>query len=84
MTTVKMIVALLAFVLALATAAPGGWGGKSEHVVIHVPYHVHTVHHHHVKKVHVPYPVVKKIVVHEPVIHEKIIHEPIIEHGGWW
>ncbi|KAG5861985.1 hypothetical protein JTB14_010401 [Gonioctena quinquepunctata] len=53
----------------------------SEHVVIHVPYHVHTVHHHHVKKVHVPVPVVKKVYIHEEH-HEPIHHhEPIIEHG---
>lgn len=36
----------------------------SKHIKIKVPYHVHTVHHHHVKK----YPVYKKIEV--PVYKE--------------
>ncbi|KAK9686413.1 hypothetical protein QE152_g37209 [Popillia japonica] len=47
---------------------------RYEHHVIHVPYNVHTVHHHHVKKVVVPVPIVKKVVV------APIIHEPIIGH----
>ncbi|KAK9880889.1 hypothetical protein WA026_013216 [Henosepilachna vigintioctopunctata] len=77
MTSMKVIFAFLAVVLALATAAPS-WGHKShEHVVIHVPYKVHTVHHHHVKKIHIP--VVKKVIIEEPHHYEHIEH-----HGGWW
>lgn len=49
----------------------------SKHVVIKVPYHVHTVHHHHVEKVHVP--VIKKEVVHVPVIKKEIVHVPVIK-----
>ena len=61
----------------------------SEHVIIHVPYNIHTVHHHHVEKVpiykhievikHVP--IYKE--VHVPVIKEVPVpvHEP--EYKGW-
>lgn len=46
---------------------------------IHVPYHVHTVHHHHVKKI--PYPVhhVEKVhvPVHVPVHHVEKVHVPV-------
>lgn len=57
---------------------------RSEHVVIHVPYHVHTdhVHYHHIKNVpiikQVPVPIVKEVSVpypvHVPVHH---IHQEI-------
>lgn len=43
----------------------------SEHVKISVPYHVHTVHHHHIQK----YPVYKKIEV--PVIKEVKVPFPV-------
>lgn len=42
---------------------------RSEHHTIHVPYKVHTVHHHHVQKVAVP------VVKHVPVYKE--VHVPI-------
>ncbi|XP_018566925.1 uncharacterized protein LOC108907651 [Anoplophora glabripennis] len=78
MASVKIFAVLLAFVLVLAAAAPtpGYLGGGHDHFVIHAPYHVHTVHHHHIKKVHVPVPVVKKVIIHEDVHH--------LGHGGWW
>ncbi|CAG9824813.1 unnamed protein product [Phaedon cochleariae] len=80
----RKVVVVLALVLALASAAPGWGHSKHEHVRIHVPYQVHTVHHHHVEKVHVPVPIIKKVYIHEPVYHEPIHHHaPIIEHGGW-
>lgn len=65
----------------------------SKHVKIIVPSYHHTVHHHHVEKVHVPVhvpvPVVKKVYVPvETHHHEPIHHEPIAHHddwqGGWW
>ncbi|KAJ3664009.1 hypothetical protein Zmor_008216 [Zophobas morio] len=79
MAFMKYIVVLVAVLLAAAYAAPapGGWHGHHEHVVIHVPHHIHTVHHHHVKKVHVPVPVVKKVYIHEePHYHH--------DHHPWW
>lgn len=62
---------------------------SSHHVRIHVPYHVHTVHHHHVKKVavpiveKVPVPVpvpihhVEKVAVPVPVHHVEKVHVPV-------
>ncbi|KAJ8922424.1 hypothetical protein NQ315_004370, partial [Exocentrus adspersus] len=79
-------VAFLAFVLALAAAAPAPsyHHGHHEHVVIHVPHHVHTVHHHHIKKVHVPVPIVKKVIVHEDHHHHDIHHGiHLDDHHGW-
>nr|CAD7577682.1 unnamed protein product [Timema californicum] len=47
----KVLLIVAMFAVSLATPIPepgGGWHGKHEHYIIHVPYHVHTVHHHHV------------------------------------
>lgn len=66
---------------------------RSEHVIVHVPYKVHTVHHHHTEKVHVPVHIIKHVPVikhipiykevHVPVIKE--VHVPIHvpEYKGW-
>ncbi|KAG7202322.1 hypothetical protein KM043_018654 [Ampulex compressa] len=85
------IIALLVFgiiAVALSTPVPG-YGGHHSHHVIHVPYHVHTVHHHHVKKVpvhhvekvHVPVPIpihhVQKVHVPVPVHHVEKVHVPV-------
>ncbi|KAJ0184010.1 hypothetical protein K1T71_000433 [Dendrolimus kikuchii] len=60
-------IALVSLVVAVVFAAPTpGGGGHHKHVTIHVPYKVHTVHHHHVSKVPVPVHVVKEV----PVIKE--------------
>lgn len=50
---------------------------SSKHIRIKVPYHVHTVHHHHIKK----YPVYKKIEVpvYKEVKGEKIVTQKIIK-----
>ncbi|XP_034941964.1 uncharacterized protein [Chelonus insularis] len=64
-------------VLAIAWASPVPGYDHHKHVVIHVPYKVHTVHHHHVKKV--PYPVhhVEKVHVPVPVHHVEKVHVPV-------
>jgi len=79
MVALKLTVVLLAFYLSIASCAPWGHGGGhggGKHVVIHVPYKVHTVHHHHVEKIpiykHVP------VIKHVPVY--KTVHVPVIKH----
>lgn len=47
----------------------------SEHHTIHVPYKVHTIHHHHVKKV----PVYKEIVKEVPVVKEVVKEVPVVK-----
>ncbi|XP_013115367.1 uncharacterized protein LOC106092953 isoform X1 [Stomoxys calcitrans] len=84
MTSFKIIM-LLAAMLGLACGSPGGFFGKHEHHTIHVPYKVHTVHHHHVQKVPVIKEVVKEVPVEKLVIKqvvkevpvEKIVHVPV-------
>nr|XP_050869291.1 solute carrier family 26 member 10-like isoform X2 [Vespula vulgaris] len=63
--------------VALASPVPGHHGHS--HHVIHVPYHVHTVHHHHVKKIHVPVHHVKKVPVPVPIPihHVEKVHVPV-------
>lgn len=51
---------------------------SSKHVTIHVPYKVHTVHHHHVKKVKVP--VVKEVEVVKEVPVVKHVPVPVVKH----
>ncbi|XP_045784293.1 uncharacterized protein LOC123880296 [Maniola jurtina] len=65
-----LVAIMVAAVVAIPT--PGGHGHKK--VIIHVPYKVHTIHHHHVSKV--PYP------VHVPVVKEvQVIKEvPVVKH----
>ncbi|XP_034181447.1 uncharacterized protein LOC117604930 [Osmia lignaria lignaria] len=84
-------IALIVFgILAVALSSPvPGYHGSYHHVKVHVPYHVHTVHHHHVKKVpvhvveKVPVPVpipihhVKKVAVPVPVHHVEKVHVPV-------
>ncbi|VEN45596.1 unnamed protein product [Callosobruchus maculatus] len=54
----------------------------SKHVKIIVPsyHHTHNIHHHHVKTVHVPVPVIKKVYVHE---EPHIIHHDHHDHHDW-
>ncbi|CAO1330212.1 unnamed protein product [Diamesa hyperborea] len=63
--------ACLVFVACVAPVICGGHGGGHKTVKIEVPYHVHTIHHHHVEK----YPVYKKIEV--PVIKEIKVPYPV-------
>ncbi|KAK2582031.1 hypothetical protein KPH14_002737 [Odynerus spinipes] len=73
------IVALVFGMLSVALATPvPGYHGHSHHL-IHVPYHVHTVHHHHVKKVHVPVHHVEKVHVPVPI---PVHHVEKINTGG--
>ncbi|XP_046811295.1 uncharacterized protein DDB_G0272718 [Lucilia cuprina] len=83
MTAFKVIV-LLAAMLALAYSAPSpGFFGKHEHHTIHVPYNVHTIHHHHVKKVPIYKEVVKEVPVYKEIVKEvpvvKEVHVPVIK-----
>uniref|UniRef100_A0A1B0DL09 Uncharacterized protein n=1 Tax=Phlebotomus papatasi TaxID=29031 RepID=A0A1B0DL09_PHLPP len=59
---------VLATFLALVAVASAG-GDNVEHVrkIIHVPFKIHTIHHHQVKKVPVPVPVVKEVPVYKTV-----------------
>lgn len=58
---------------------------SSEHYKIHVPYKVHTVHHHHVEKVpiykeiikEVPKEIIKEVIKEVPVVKE--VHVPVIK-----
>ncbi|GAB0094596.1 Peptidylprolyl isomerase [Sergentomyia squamirostris] len=56
-------------------------GKKFDSRVIHVPYKIHTIHHHEVKHVPVPVPVVKHVPVYKtvevPVV--KHVHVPVIK-----
>ncbi|GJQ70102.1 hypothetical protein Trydic_g10299 [Trypoxylus dichotomus] len=63
MACLKSLLVCFVVVLAVALGAPtpGGLGGSHEHHIFHVPYNVHTIHHHHVKKIVVPVPIVKKV-----------------------
>ncbi|XP_072930946.1 uncharacterized protein [Epargyreus clarus] len=77
----KLALVSLLVAVVIAAPTPGGFGGH-KHVTIHVPYKVHTIHHHHVSKVHIPVhvPVVKEV----PVIKEVPVYQhvpvPIIKH----
>ncbi|ALC42587.1 maker137 [Drosophila busckii] len=74
----KVFIFVALFALAYCAPSPGFF--KHEHHTIHVPYKVHTVHHHHVQKIAVPVPVVKHVPVykevHVPVHH--VHHEEIV------
>ncbi|XP_067632031.1 polyadenylate-binding protein 1-B [Eurosta solidaginis] len=78
MNALKVFV-IFSTLLALAYCAPNpsffGGGGKHEHHTIHVPYKVHTIHHHHIKKV--PVEVVKEVIKEVPVIKE--VHVPVLK-----
>ncbi|KAH1004160.1 hypothetical protein HUJ04_003957 [Dendroctonus ponderosae] len=85
MISIRVFVVMLSVILGLACAAPGYSSHK--HVKIIVPSYHHTVHHHHIEKVHVPVhvpvPVVKKIFIPIETHHSHHdIHEEV--HGGWW
>ncbi|XP_072754123.1 uncharacterized protein [Anoplolepis gracilipes] len=74
-------IALLVFgIMAVALASPLP-DHHHKHVVIHVPYKVHTIHHHHTKKVHIPVHHVEKVPVPVPVHHvEKVpVPYPVVE-----
>ncbi|XP_059620303.1 uncharacterized protein LOC132264207 [Phlebotomus argentipes] len=70
---------VLAVIFALAVVA----SASQEHVrkIIHVPYKIHTVHHHQIQKVPVPVPVVKEVPVYNtvevPVV--KQVEVPVIQ-----
>ncbi|XP_012229624.1 uncharacterized protein [Linepithema humile] len=72
-------IALLVFgIMAVALASPVP--GHHQHVVIHVPYKVHTIHHTHVKKVHIPVHHVEKVPVPYPVHHVEKVAVPVPVH----
>ncbi|XP_077264417.1 uncharacterized protein LOC143898665 isoform X1 [Temnothorax americanus] len=86
-----LVLQLLVFgIMAVALASPLP-GHHHEHHIIHVPYKVHTIHHHHTKKIHVPvhhvekvpvpvpYPVhhVEKVAVPVPVHHVEKVAVPV-------
>ncbi|KAK4873072.1 hypothetical protein RN001_015101 [Aquatica leii] len=77
MTSVKCYVLLLIALISMVCCVPvpGGYGHDHTHFVIHVPHHIHTIHHTHVKKIHVP--VVKTVLLKEPPINHGWAH------GGW-
>ncbi|CAD7076602.1 unnamed protein product [Hermetia illucens] len=96
MVALKLTIVFLACFVCIGYSAPTFFGGKNEHFVIHVPYKVHTVHHHHVEKVPIykEVPVIKHVPVykevHVPVVKEVHIPVPIHdhhdhhEHHGWY
>ncbi|CAO1364904.1 unnamed protein product [Diamesa serratosioi] len=73
----KVNITLIACLVLVACISPvfcgGGGGGDQDHksLSVNVPYHVHTIHHHHISK----YPVYKKIEV--PVIKEIKVPYPV-------
>uniref|UniRef100_U5EPV2 Putative cuticle protein cph36 n=1 Tax=Corethrella appendiculata TaxID=1370023 RepID=U5EPV2_9DIPT len=78
MAFLKPFIVFMALVVVLASAAPSPiffHKNHHKHVIVHVPYKVHTIHHHHVEKV----PVIKHvpIVKHVPVYKE--VHVPVIK-----
>ena len=75
MVVFKVILIFTAMVSLTYGAPKPGFFGKHEHHLIHVPYKVHTVHHHHVQKV----PIYKEVQVikHVPVIKE--VHVPVVK-----
>ncbi|XP_030762632.1 uncharacterized histidine-rich protein DDB_G0274557-like [Sitophilus oryzae] len=86
MISFKAIVVVLAIIFGMALGAPS-YGGYHKHVRIIVPHHVHTVHHHHVEKIHVPVHHHHIEKVHVPVHHHvEHVHVPIETHAheGWW
>ncbi|XP_030380638.1 uncharacterized histidine-rich protein DDB_G0274557 [Scaptodrosophila lebanonensis] len=72
MTALKIVVFVALCAVAYAAPSPGFFG-KHEHHTIHVPYKVHTIHHHHTQKIIKEVPVVKT--VHVPVYKE--VHVPV-------
>ncbi|XP_047996621.1 uncharacterized protein LOC125234429 [Leguminivora glycinivorella] len=82
-------VAIILFVavashMVVATPIPEP-GGHRTHIRIHVPYDVHTIHHHHVEKVPILHevpvikevPILKEIIKHVPVVNT--VHVPVVE-----
>uniref|UniRef100_A0A1B0AFW0 Uncharacterized protein n=1 Tax=Glossina pallidipes TaxID=7398 RepID=A0A1B0AFW0_GLOPL len=77
---------ILAVVIAVSYASPKpGYYGKHEHHTIHVPYNIHTIHHHHVQKVPVykhiikEVPVIKQVVKEVPVVKEIVKEVPVVK-----
>ncbi|KYN32195.1 hypothetical protein ALC56_13573 [Trachymyrmex septentrionalis] len=78
-----LVLQLLVFgIMAVALASPVPGGHHHEHHIIHVPYKVHTIHHHHTKKIHVPVHHVEKVPVHipYPVHHVEKVPVPVPVH----
>ncbi|KAL9915557.1 uncharacterized protein LOC119637034 isoform X2 [Glossina fuscipes] len=80
------VLVILAVVIAVAYASPKpGYYGKHEHHTIHVPYNIHTIHHHHVQKVPVykhiikEVPVIKQVVKEVPVVKEIVKEVPVVK-----
>jgi hypothetical protein len=72
---VKIEAIILVCLIAVASSTPLFWGKKHEHVVIHVPYHVHTdhIHHHHVKNI----PIIRPIIKHVPIVNQVQVPYPV-------
>ncbi|XP_063540814.1 uncharacterized protein LOC134749724 [Cydia strobilella] len=71
--------------MAVASPVPEPDPGHRTHIRIHVPYDVHTIHHHHVEKVPIFHevPVIKEVPVYKEIIKTvpvvNTVHVPIVE-----
>ncbi|CAB3371388.1 Hypothetical predicted protein [Cloeon dipterum] len=72
MASVKFVILLVLIAVAMVASVPMPeplfFGPKHEHIIVHVPKHIHTVNHH----------IVHKVPVAVPVYIEKDVH------AGWW
>ncbi|GAB0100194.1 hypothetical protein DMENIID0001_161990 [Sergentomyia squamirostris] len=71
---------VMILIFTLITIGPAGSSSK-EHVrkIIHVPYKIHTIHHHDVKHVPVPVEVVKHVPIYKTVEVIKEVHVPVVQ-----
>ncbi|KAJ6642387.1 hypothetical protein Bhyg_07335 [Pseudolycoriella hygida] len=91
MAVLQYSVVLALCFLSLTSCAPSPlfFGHKHQHVVVHVPYNIHTIHHHHVEKIPIykPVPIIKHIPVykevHVPIVKEVHVPVHVPEYKGW-